>query len=73
MVSTGIYFCVVMKTRKKPLVETSELFYKLFGRHIFYASDKFLPMCNKNVCLKFECSFFSSVCNEGIYLNHRDH
>lgn len=57
MVSTGISFHGVVKNRKKPLVETSK-FCKLFGRHVFYASDKFLPMCNKNVCLKFACAFF---------------
>lgn len=58
MVSTGISFCGGVKTRKKPLAETSKLFYKLFGRCDFYASDEFLPVYNRNVCLKFENAFF---------------
>lgn len=48
----------VVKTRKKSQIGTAKLLSKLYDMSAFYASDKFLHLWNRNVCLKCECAFF---------------
>lgn len=72
MVCTEIS-CWTLQNRKKTVAGHSEFVYKLFGMHVFYASDKFLP---ENVIAMFSNFeyFFPSICNGyTLYLNHCDH